>query len=416
MRGLSMKGVNTRLVLLLLCLLFANIFFSLRTTQDTSTAHPPFQLRSEVEVRKTKEEEVVDKQLVKSKLILAYTTIYGRPFNVSTYGRVGYELVKNPNPLTKCEYKCEWSTNKSDYDKSDAIIFHLYNNLQNKDFSLKNLPTRRNKKQKWVFMAREPQAFYYPNQLTHLKDMFNLTMTFQSDSDISIPYGGYWQHPPTSIERRRTMKLDYLSGKDKMVAWLASNCRTSSRREDFVKELQKYMHIDVFGKCGNLTTNIKSANGFRDKIAREYKFYIAFENSDCDDYISEKFWNSLHIGLIPIVRGQRARYKNVAPPNSYIHVDSFLSPEALVKHLKEITSNSSMFHSYHEWRRLYDANYKFFTINTNWMCELCQKVHTSKQQTVDIYNHFSEDTRCFTYLDHKGRNRTGEHMEDIERA
>ena len=58
-----------------------------------------------------------------------------------------------------------------------------------------------------------------------------------------------------------------------------------------------------------------------------YKFYLAFENSDCEDYITEKFWRTLNKTLsIPIVMG-KGNYKALAPPNSYIHVDDFTSPE-----------------------------------------------------------------------------------------
>ena len=36
------------------------------------------------------------------------------------------------------------------------------------------------------------------------------------------------------------------------IAWMVSNCGTHSRREDFVKQLQQFMGVDVFGNCGNL--------------------------------------------------------------------------------------------------------------------------------------------------------------------
>lgn len=408
-----------RNVVILLIILLTNVFLSLRITQHTSKTHPPF-VQQHPEHGQSKitpsNTTTANASSSSSKLILAYTNIYGREFDITTYGRVGYEIEQSANPLDNCKYTCRWSTNKLDYSKSDAVLFHLYNNQQNKDFVLRDLPERHSVDQKWILMAREPQAFFHPRQLQLLKDKFNLTMTFQSDSDVVIPYGSYWNHSPASLAYRKNMRLEYMAGKDKMVAWLVSNCKTSSRREDYVKQLQKHISVDVYGRCGNLTTDTNSANGFRDQIAKQYKFYIAFENADCDDYISEKFWNSLRIGIIPIVRGQRARYKKLAPPNSYIHAESFLTPEGLAKYLKELSSNSTLFHKYHEWRRTYDANDKFFTTNTQWMCELCEKVHTSPQQSVDIYEHFSEDTRCFTYLDHNGRDRTGEHVEDIERV
>ena len=34
-----------------------------------------------------------------------------------------------------------------------------------------------------------------------------------------------------------------------------------------------------------------------------YKFYFAFENSLCDDYITEKFFNMLKHNIVPVVLG-----------------------------------------------------------------------------------------------------------------
>jgi hypothetical protein len=38
--------------------------------------------------------------------------------------------------------------------------------------------------------------------------------------------------------------------KTKLSAWLVSNCKTHSEREEYAKELQKYINIDVYGACG----------------------------------------------------------------------------------------------------------------------------------------------------------------------
>lgn len=43
---------------------------------------------------------------------------------------------------------------------------------------------------------------------------------------------------------------NFSKGKKKLAAWFVSNCRTASRREDFVSELEKYVPIDIYGGCG----------------------------------------------------------------------------------------------------------------------------------------------------------------------
>ena len=60
-------------------------------------------------------------------------------------------------------------------------------------------------------------------------------------------------------------------------------------------------------------------------VERDYKFYLAFENSLCRDYATEKFYNPLLFSTVPVVYGE-ADYKAIgAPNNSYIDVRSFAS-------------------------------------------------------------------------------------------
>ena len=39
-------------------------------------------------------------------------------------------------------------------------------------------------------------------------------------------------------------------------------------------------------------------------LARHYKFYLSFENSLCDEYVTEKFWMRLQQPIVPIVMGR----------------------------------------------------------------------------------------------------------------
>ena len=58
-------------------------------------------------------------------------------------------------------------------------------------------------------------------------------------------------------------------------------------------------------------------------MSRDYKFVIAFENSMCWDYITEKFFYNLQLNIIPIVLDLHGNYARVAPTNSYINALDF---------------------------------------------------------------------------------------------
>ena len=64
-----------------------------------------------------------------------------------------------------------------------------------------------------------------------------------------------------------------------------------------MENLQNYISVDVFGKCGPL----KCEDGMDCfvNLAKSYKFYLAFENSLCSEYVTEKFWRTLRLPLLP---------------------------------------------------------------------------------------------------------------------
>ena len=74
------------------------------------------------------------------------------------------------------------------------------------------------------------------------------------------------------------------------------------------------------------------------RLSQKYKFYLAFENSVCDQYVTEKLHRTLGYPTVPIVLGG-ASYKDIVPPNSFIDVFEFESPEHLAKYLLFLDSN-----------------------------------------------------------------------------
>ena len=130
-----------------------------------------------------------------------------------------------------------------------------------------------------------------------MTNYFNWTMTYRWDSDLVSPYGyikptgNVLLHPnDEQMESYLTSRplVNYAEGKTKIAAWFVSNCASQSKRMEMVRELQKYIDVDVYGDCGTMKCPRKREEDCRQMAAKTYKFYLSLENSLCLDYVTEK--------------------------------------------------------------------------------------------------------------------------------
>ena len=140
----------------------------------------------------------------------------------------------------------------------------------------------------------------------------------------------------------------------KLAAWLVSHCDTKSQRDVLVKTLQRYMPVDVFGKCSNKACPDTKELACRDYIGQNYKFYLAFENSLCVDYVTEKFFLAYQYNMVPVTFGW-VDYSVYGPPGSYINALDYDSVEDLGKYLLYLNKNEDEYLKYFEWRGKYDV-------------------------------------------------------------
>ncbi|XP_069690390.1 alpha-(1,3)-fucosyltransferase C-like [Periplaneta americana] len=259
----------------------------------------------------------------------------------------------------------------------DAILFHMV--VGTVPLAV---PPKRKSHQRYVFFTLEsPSTNSY--DLKPYNDFFNWTMTYRRDSDIWRPYGflaekeyapGESPEPFIPVWRQPVFGKDDLtfniSGKTKLVAWFVSNCQTRSHREQYVAELSKFIPVDVYGNCGNLKCDRRNASKCNELLRSTYKFYLAFENSLCDDYVTEKFFRSLRYNVVPIVYGG-ANYHHIAPPMSYINIEDFDTPKSLAKFLLHLDKNPEEYRKYFWWTSYYKVNQN----SKNAFCKLCEKLH-----------------------------------------
>jgi hypothetical protein len=81
-----------------------------------------------------------------------------------------------------------------------------------------------------------------------------------------------------------------------------SNCHlVKSGRNEMIEGLSKHIPLHSFGSCFHNMETVKvgcNQPHYEGKLCaiRQYKFYLSFENSIDDSYVTEKYWqgNSLN--------------------------------------------------------------------------------------------------------------------------
>ena len=298
---------------------------------------------------------------------------------------------------------CRFTNDRSLYSSSDAVIFHT-REVERKTSNWKEeMPTFRPPHQHWItFLHEAPTAtlMFVP---APYHSWFNWTLTYSMKGDMVKPYGiclpnrEKVANDPSSItdvirlvygktaestpwlgRGHKYKAVNYAHGKTGLVFWAVSHCKTDSLREKYVAELKRYITVDIYGGCVRKKLNHKAITD----IFHSHKFYLAFENSICADYITEKTWSRMSSGIVPIVLGG-ADYKTFLPPQSYIDVKHFSSPKRLATYLYKLDKNDTLYNEYFAWRRNYTCSQGIPGRN-NRGCRICQFINENINKTNTI--------------------------------
>ena len=281
--------------------------------------------------------------------------------------------------------RCIYEHGPQSYDQSDVVLFRAAK-LNNA-----HLPAIKHQGQKWVLFETESPVSGAMQSFKRgaYHGAFDYVASYAPAANISIPYG--------TCVHRKTLNLaaatkNYAKGKTRGIAWFVSHCVTHSRREKYVQELQKYIPVDVYGDCGTHRCN-KSTPKVCENLLKAYKYYLAFENALCEDYITEKLYRSFELGILPIVYGAAA-YEQLLPKRSFIDIRYFRSPRHLAQYLRMLDRNDDLYNEYFSWKSSYKCQ-RFD--KREFPCKLCKFVHSVRNnlsRPVDLEEFWGESNNC----------------------
>ncbi|XP_077593526.1 alpha-(1,3)-fucosyltransferase 7 [Stigmatopora nigra] len=291
--------------------------------------------------------------IFESKLLKPVTILmWHRPF-IDSYDMSGDPCpgLHNRTPL------CIVTEDKSLFPKADVVVFHNYEIA----IGSVKLPLyhARPQGQRWAWLSLEPPP--HNGDMRKLANLFNLTINYRRDADIPITYG---ERVAKEIEEQGPVQ-NSTQQKTFLACWVVSNYNPSHRRSQVYKQLKAFIPVNVFGKW---TKNPLSSEALLPTISRCY-FYLAFENSEFKDYITEKLWNNAYMsGAVPVVLGASIKdYEDVAPPHSFIHVDQFASVKKLAEYLVELAGDQKRYDEYFQWKGKWNVK-----LRQNWIENLCK--------------------------------------------
>ncbi|KAJ8728289.1 hypothetical protein PYW08_016674 [Mythimna loreyi] len=217
-----------------------------------------------------------------------------------------------------------------------------------------------------------------------------MTWTFKLDSDVYIGYFVIYNEEGEIIGPKKEMhwlkieemkpinrKLkEKLDGKKKAVAWLVSNCRAPNGRNNVAKsikqELSEYnITLDIYGACGD--KNCPRNKTCWQMLENDYYFYLAFENSINEDYVTEKVLNPLQHYTVPIVYGG-ANYTSYMPEGIYLNARTVPAKE-LVKKIVDIMNNKEKYYDFFRWHNHYTYSNIDEAPESDTYCNFCKKIN-----------------------------------------
>ncbi|EFA85157.1 glycosyltransferase [Heterostelium album PN500] len=183
------------------------------------------------------------------------------------------------------------------------------------------------------------------------KNSYDIVSGIYLDTDVPLPMFGWNQYTYAEEPKPKDSKSQGL------VAAFISNC-VPQKRLEWLRRLDKAgAKVDSYGRC-ETNKEIPSRNGIPNdyngqklRIGETYKFIMAFENSNADDYVTEKLFGVLAVGSVPLYDGAPNGLKFAPNNHSVIFAQDFESPEKLAEYLLYLDKHDDEYQKYLEWKK-----------------------------------------------------------------
>lgn len=225
--------------------------------------------------------------------------------------------------------------------EADAVVFHI------PDWRPTQLDdTPKYPGQFWVLWSMESAVNYPrmadPNFLRH----FDLLVTYERSADIwssYLPGMAQWQSALAMAQPPKTEAAPLVMFQSALIDGCGRNA--------FSGALMRQIPVDSYGRVyrNRTLTEDLGRQSKLDAISR-YHFCLSLENSLAPDYVTEKLFDPLLVGTVPVYRGA-PNAAEFTPEHSYIDAEAYGGPRGLAEYLHHLLQSPAEYAAYFAWRQ-----------------------------------------------------------------
>lgn len=231
--------------------------------------------------------------------------------------------------------------------EADAVVFHLPSLNPS---AILDAAIAKPASQVWVAWGQESEVHYpwlaSPRVMRH----FEIRMTHHLDSEIPVMY--LPADFPSRLAGSSSLFCDFEHRREVLANAFVSSPFDASGRGALLKALMQRMTIDSFGRVEQTVFPHDADTGEAFKLATiaKYKFTLAFENACSLNYVTEKFFQPLLVGSVPVVLGAPDVARFAPGDDCYVDVRDFATVSALVRFLEAVGRDRESYARFHAWR------------------------------------------------------------------
>ncbi|EKX48861.1 hypothetical protein GUITHDRAFT_105485 [Guillardia theta CCMP2712] len=244
----------------------------------------------------------------------------------------------------RSRWECTWTTNQSLAAVADMVW--LYAGMYNREEHQASLPPKAAGQQFAVFEGepKHKHSLFWSWAKIGRGHLFDFEVSWKLSAHVPSLYCSYadwkdlYRPPPHEWST------------EALVSAFISNAAASWERTRFLRELMDLVPVKSFGRVLNNAISPPGTEG-KVKSMRQYKFALVLENEVDNDYVSEKIYEAMMAGVLPIYKGAPNVHKFLPCSHCVLLLDNFNSVQHLAQELRRLDQDGAAFMEYFRWKK-----------------------------------------------------------------